>query len=219
MASSSFSDLDPFWALSIRLMVALVVQFIVVRLIYYRYSKREGRVFTFMQMGLMIFLVCVLLKSVELQLGMALGLFAIFAIMRFRSSNLSLRDMTYFFTVIGVSVINAMATWEAPVRGMLTINGIIILSVLLLERFYHRDDFTVTTLMYDRLELLQSARLHELLKDLLLLLELRLPGNFRNNPPFQKLINSAFFGSGAVLKRNPGKSRPCLITGFDDTGR
>jgi hypothetical protein len=114
----------------------------------------------------MIFLVCVLLKTVELQLGMALGLFAIFAIMRFRSSNLSLRDMTYFFTVIGISVINAMASWEAPVRGMLTINGIIILSVLLLERFFHRDDFTVTTLMYDRLDLLQSARLQELLKDL-----------------------------------------------------
>ncbi len=147
-------------------MVALVVQFIVVRLIYYRYSKREGRVFTFMQMGLMIFLVCVLLKSVELQLGMALGLFAIFAIMRFRSSNLSLRDMTYFFTVIGVSVINAMATWESPVRGILTVNGIIILSVWLLERYFHRDDLTITTLMYDRLDLLQSARLQELLKDL-----------------------------------------------------
>ena len=166
MSSTSFSDLDPFWAFSIRLLVALVVLFIVVRLIYYRYSKREGRVFTFMQMGLMIFLVCVLLKTVELQLGMALGLFAIFAIMRFRSSNLSLRDMTYFFTVIGISVINAMASWEAPVRGMLTVNGIIILSVLLLERFFHRDDFTVTTLMYDRLDLLQSARLQELLKDL-----------------------------------------------------
>ena len=164
--ASSFSSLDPFWALSIRLMVALVVQFIVVRLIYYRYSKREGRVFTFMQMGLMIFLVCVLLKSVELQLGMALGLFAIFAIMRFRSSNLSLRDMTYFFTVIGVSVINAMATWESPVRGILTVNGIIILSIWLLERYFHRDDLTITTLMYDRLDLLQSARLQELLKDL-----------------------------------------------------
>ena len=164
--ASSFSGLDPFWALSIRLMLALVVQFIVVRLIYYRYSKREGRVFTFMQMGLMIFLVCVLLKSVELQLGMALGLFAIFAIMRFRSSNLSLRDMTYFFTVIGVSVINAMATWESPVRGILTVNGIIILSIWLLERYFHRDDLTITTLMYDRLDLLQSARLQELLKDL-----------------------------------------------------
>ena len=166
MASTSFSNLDPFWAFSIRLIVALVVQFIVVRLIYYRYSKREGRVFTFMQMGLMIFLVCVLLKSVELQLGMALGLFAIFAILRFRSSNLSLRDMTYFFTVIGISVINAMATWEVPVRGMITVNGIIIVSVLLLEKYFHRDDLTVTTLMYDRLDLLQSARLQELLKDL-----------------------------------------------------
>jgi hypothetical protein len=166
MSASSVFGLDPFWAVVIRLAVTIVVLFIVVRLIYFRYSNREGRVFTFMQMGLMIFLVCVLLKTVELQLGMALGLFAIFAIMRFRSRNLSLRDMTYFFTVIGVAVINAMATWEVPVRGMITINGVIIISIFLLETFFHREDLTVTTLIYDRLDLLQSGRLQELLKDL-----------------------------------------------------
>jgi len=166
MSASSVFGLDPFWAMVIRLAVTMVVLLIIVRLIYFRYSNREGRVFTYMQMGLMIFLVCVLLKTVELQLGMALGLFAIFAIMRFRSRNLSLRDMTYFFTVIGVAVINAMATWEVPVRGMITVNGVIIISVFLLETFFHREDYTVTTLIYDRLDLLQSGRLQELLKDL-----------------------------------------------------
>ena len=97
---------DPIWNILLRFLITLFVLFIVIRLIYYRYSRRERRAFSFFQMGIMIFLVCILLKNVEIQLGMALGLFAIFAILRFRSRNLSLREMTYFFTVIGIAVIN-----------------------------------------------------------------------------------------------------------------
>ncbi len=92
----------------------------------------------FFQMGIMIFLVCVLLKTVEIQLGIALGLFAIFAILRFRSRNLSLREMTYFFTVIGIAVINSMATFYHPVRGTFLINLIIILSTLVLEILFNK---------------------------------------------------------------------------------
>ena len=109
MTSSLIFEQDPIWNVMLRLLATLLVLFIVIRLIYYRYSRNERRVFSFFQMGIMIFLVCILLKTVEVQLGIALGLFAIFAIMRFRSRNLSMRDMTYFFTVIGISVINAMA--------------------------------------------------------------------------------------------------------------
>jgi hypothetical protein len=117
-------------------------------------------------MGIMIFLVCMLLKTVEVQLGMALGLFAIFAILRFRSRNLSLREMTYFFTVIGVSVINAMASFYNPVRGMILINSIIIISVLVLEIFFYRRAFSSATLIYNRLELLGPAKTEELLSDI-----------------------------------------------------
>jgi hypothetical protein len=117
-------------------------------------------------MGIMIFLVCILLKTVDIQLGIALGLFAIFAILRFRSRNLSFRDMTYFFTVIGIAVINSMAVFYKPVRGMILINGIVILSVLLLEFFFNKRTYSRTTLIYDRLELLNDDRLPELLGDL-----------------------------------------------------
>ena len=158
---------DPIWNVLIRFLVSLLVQFIVIRLIYFNYTKNKRNVFSFFQMGIMIFLVCVLLKTVEVQLGIALGLFAIFAIMRFRSQNLSLRQMTYFFTVIGISVINAMANFYHPVRGTILINLIIILSVFLLEKAFNRKAsdkkkkkkkaFRKTILLYNRLELLESG--------------------------------------------------------------
>jgi ribosomal protein L20A (L18A) len=129
-------------------------------------------------MGIMIFLVCVLLKTVEVQLGIALGLFAIFAIMRFRSQNLPMRQMTYFFTVIGISVINAMANFYNPVRGTIVINLIIILSVFLLEIFFNRTAsekskkkkkkkaFRKTILLYNRLDLLDPGKESDLLSDI-----------------------------------------------------
>ena len=166
MTSSFIFDQDPIWSVLVSLLVTLLVLFIVIRLIYFRYSRNERRVFSFFQMGIMIFLVCILLKTVEIQLGIALGLFAIFAILRFRSRNLSMRDMTYFFTVIGISVINAMATFYNPVRGMIVINSVIVLSTLILELFFNKRAYTTTTLVYDRLELLAPDKFQELLSDI-----------------------------------------------------
>lgn len=157
---------DPIWNVLLRFIVTLFVLFVVIRLIYYRYSRRERRAFSFFMMGIMIFLVCILLKTVEVQLGMALGLFAIFAILRFRSRNLSLREMTYFFTVIGVAVINAMATFYNPTRGMILINVIIILSLIILEKFFQRRELSSATLIYNRFELLNPERRKELLADI-----------------------------------------------------
>jgi len=166
MTSSFMLEQDPLWSVLMRLLVTLLVLFIVIRLIYYRYSRNERRVFSFFQMGIMIFLVCILLKTVEIQLGIALGLFAIFAILRFRSRNLSMRDMTYFFTVIGISVINAMATFYNPVRGIIVVNSIIILSTFILEVFFNKRAYSTATLVYDRLELLAPDRIQELLSDI-----------------------------------------------------
>jgi uncharacterized membrane protein len=157
---------DPIWNILFHFFVTLLVLFIIIRLIYYRYTRSERNVFTFFQMGIMLFLVCILLKSVEIQLGIALGLFAIFAILRFRSRNLALRDMTYFFTVIGVAVINSMATFYKPVRGTILINSIIILSIFFLEIFFHKRTFSKATLIYDKLELLNDDRAQELLSDI-----------------------------------------------------
>ena len=157
---------DPIWNVLIRFVVTLIVLTIIIRYIYYRYSKKKRNVFAFFQMGIMLFLVCILLQHVEIQLGVALGLFAIFAIVRFRSENLNLRDMAYFFTVIGVSVINSMADFIEPVRGPIVINSIIIIGLYILEFLFNKREYLSVVTTYDKLDLLAPDKTTELLTDL-----------------------------------------------------
>ena len=157
---------DPIWNVLIRFVVTLIVLTIIIRYIYYRYSKKKRNVFAFFQMGIMLFLVCILLQHVEIQLGVALGLFAIFAIVRFRSENLNLRDMAYFFTVIGVSVINSMADFIEPVRGQIVINSIIIIGLYILEFLFNKREYLSVVTTYDKLDLLAPDKTTELLTDL-----------------------------------------------------
>jgi uncharacterized membrane protein len=160
---------DPLWPTLLRFLVTLTVLTIIIRFIYSPHTRRKRNEFSFYLMGIMIFMVCILLQHVEIQLGVALGLFAVFAIMRFRSENLRLREMSYFFTVIGVSVINAMATFYNPVRGTILINLVIILSIFILEKIYWKKpkkSFDRAVLLYDKLELLEKERYSELIADI-----------------------------------------------------
>jgi len=89
--------------------------------------------FPFFLMGIMIFTICIILKKVEIQFGIALGLFAIFSIIRFRTINFSTKDMSYLFSVVGLSAVNAMFDFPHPVRGTIIVNFIVILTILFLE--------------------------------------------------------------------------------------
>jgi len=165
---------DPIWSVLLRFIVTIAVDIVILRFIYYRFTKDKDNLIFFFQMGIMIFLICILLITVEIDLGVALGLFAIFAILRFRSENISTRNLTYLFTVIGVSVINSMATFYNPVRGPILINLIIIISLFLLEMIFSSRkpagdrviDSGKTVIIYDRLELLDPERIEELISDI-----------------------------------------------------
>jgi len=160
---------DPLWSTLLRFLVTLIVLTILIRFIYSPHTRKKRNEFSFYLMGIMIFMVCILLQHVEIQLGVALGLFAVFAIMRFRSENLRLREMSYFFTVIGVSVINAMATFYNPVRGPILINFVIIASIFILEKIYYKKpkkSLKSAVLLYDKMELLNKERHTDLLEDI-----------------------------------------------------
>lgn len=131
---------DPLWAVLLRLVINNSALFIIIFLIYSRYSKTRENMFPFFLMGTMIFLICILLKKVEMHMGMALGLFAIFSIMRFRTENLLSKNMAYLFAVTGISVINAMFDFPHPVRGTIMTNVVIILAILLLELTLNKYD-------------------------------------------------------------------------------
>ena len=157
----------------IRFIFNQIVMFILIRLIYYRYEKKEEYVFSFFMMGIIIFLLTSLLGTVDIQLGMALGLFAIFAILRFRTINYTAKDMTYVFTIIGVSVVNSMANIPPPVVGAVLVNSIIVISALVLEKFLKNKTLTPVIILYNKIQLLKPEARAELLQDLSLQTGLR----------------------------------------------
>jgi hypothetical protein len=153
-------------SLLIRFFVNLFVLIILIRVIYYRYSKKDEFLFSFLILGIIIFLIVSLLETIEVQMGMALGLFAIFAILRFRTKDLTVKEMTYIFTTIGVSVINSQAHIPPPILGAIVVNSIIISAVFLLEVYLHGRATSSMTVNYSNLDLLAPDRMNELLVDL-----------------------------------------------------
>ncbi len=165
----SITDLalqDSLQSILIRFLVNLFVIFILIRLIYYRFSRKEENMFSFFLMGVMIFLMVSLLEKVDVQIGMALGLFALFAIIRFRTMNMSAKDMTYFFTTIGVSIINSQANLEPPVIGALIVNAIILATALILELYLQGKIMNSFSLSYANIKLLGPGSRKELLQEL-----------------------------------------------------
>ena len=91
-------------------------------------------VFTFLLMNVMVFFICFALKKLNLELGMALGLFAIFGIIRYRTDAVNVRDMTYLFVVIGLAVINALSNKKTSYSELLFANAFIVCTVGVLEK-------------------------------------------------------------------------------------
>lgn len=152
----------------IRFALNLVVLIVLILFIYYRFSRKEEFVFSYFMLGSVINLLCSLLGTVNIQIGMALGLFAIFAILRFRTVTYTVKDMTYIFIVIGISVINSQANIPPPIIGAVAINSIIIIGTLILELFLRRRALSSYILKYNKLDLLKPGRNTELLNDLTL---------------------------------------------------
>jgi len=154
------------WGVLIRFAMNLFFLFILIRILYFRYSKKEKFMFTFFLIGISVFFICIMLKDISIEIGMGLGLFAIFSILRFRTRNYSVKDMAYTFTAIGISVINSVNTTGFPIVGFLIINFIIILSAFILEEYLKKNMFSKYTIFYDKLELLKPGSYQKLVKDL-----------------------------------------------------
>lgn len=148
----------------LRLAFDMMSVFILIRLIYYRIYHKADLFMTFFTFNLVIFLISFLFNKVQMSIGAAFGLFAVFSMLRYRTEGLSAKDMTYLFVVIALGLISAITngSWEE----MALINGIILLSIQLLEgNWLIRREFSKTVL-YDRIELIGPVYREELLNDL-----------------------------------------------------
>src|SRR3972149_3916379 len=123
MTDGFFSLGNPnFLAIIMKFVINLLFIFILVRVIYYRYSRKEELLFTLFLMGIMVFFVNSMMSSVQLDFGFAFGMFAIFAILRFRTNSVSIKDMAYIFTVIGISMMNSLKVFNFPMFGIFVFN-------------------------------------------------------------------------------------------------
>ena len=159
------NDTD-FFNLVIRFALNLVMAVSIVRGIYYPITRRRDYVFTFMMFSVIVFMVCLLLSSVNLDLGFALGLFAIFGIMRYRTDDIEIKEMTYLFIVVGVAVVNAMATKRVSHAELLFINLAILGSTYLLERAKLFRNEVSQNVTYEKIALIKPESRDELMADL-----------------------------------------------------
>ena len=155
-----------FYGILIRFVINTLFLIILIRVIYFRYSKKEKFLFTFFLLGITVFFITSMLKSVFIEFGMAVGLFAIFAILRFRTRNFSLKDMSYIFATIGISVINSLKLVGFPVLGVIIINIIIVISAIILEEFTIRNNTVTHTIIYEDLDLLKTGKKQKIIKEI-----------------------------------------------------
>ena len=142
----------------------LLICWIIIRYFYYRKSERKDFVFTFTLFSVTIFLLIYLLNSVKLQIGMGLGLFAIFGILRYRTEQVSVREMTYLFAIIGISVINGLALTVSYSALMAT--NIIFMVVTFLESRVYVKHTSSKIILYEKIELIKPDKTDELKADL-----------------------------------------------------
>lgn len=154
-----------FTELIVRFVFNLTSLIILVRYIYYTTARRKTYLFTYMLIGITIFSLSFLLENVKLELGLALGLFAVFGIIRYRTDNMPIKEMTYLFVVIALSIINALTT-GISIAELLFTNTAILVSVALGEYFWMYRHESSKPIIYDNLEYIKPQNKKLFIQDL-----------------------------------------------------
>lgn len=159
-------NVEDFLALLVRFALNLMVVTAIVVGLYAKTSKRKDFYFSFIAVSMVIFLLCFLLVSVKIELGFALGLFAVFGIIRYRTDSIPIKEMTYLFVVIGVSVINALSNKKVSYAELITTNLLIVAGLYILESILNLRQEISYRIIYEKIENVQSGQEEILLDDL-----------------------------------------------------
>ena len=161
----------------VRLFTCMIVNWVIVHFLYFKKSKRRDFYFTFVIISMAIFFLVYLMMGMDrgkATMGVGLGLFGIFSIMRYRTDSMPVREMTYLFVVVCLSVVHAIAepvgsgnTGQlvgTPLYELLVIDAITIVTIMFFERFL--KVVASKLVQYDRIELIKPERRQELIADL-----------------------------------------------------
>ena len=166
-----------FPSILLRFSICFVVNWIIVQFLYFRKSNRRDFYFTFVIISVAIFFLVYLMMGMDrgkATMGVGLGLFGIFSIMRYRTDSMPVREMTYLFVVVCLSVVHAMADMVGvdangkiigtPIAELVVIDIIVIAAIILFESFLKVENTKL--IQYDRIELVKESRRQELIADL-----------------------------------------------------
>ncbi|MFC1619441.1 DUF4956 domain-containing protein [Candidatus Neomarinimicrobiota bacterium] len=154
------------WELVVRFAFNFVIAFLLIRLIYYRFQKNPTYAFTYFMFNVLIFFVCYLLSNVTLSIGFAFGLFAVFAILRYRTDPIPIKEMTYLFMVITIGVMNALSTPDISLMELLFANGAIVLVAFGMESYWRKTTLNEVLVIYENIENIKPENQNALLSDL-----------------------------------------------------
>ena len=160
--------MDDFYSLLIRLVINFVMVGIIARFFYYPKSKRRDYLFIFIIMAMSIFLLVSLMEGSKMKTGAALGLFAIFGIIRYRTEAVPIREMTYLFMLVSTSVVNAMVVkmhWE-NILSLTLANLFFIFLAWMFESSKIISDSCSKYIKYDNVNLVAPEKRKELIADL-----------------------------------------------------
>ena len=151
-----------FYTLILRLSINLLFLMVVIRYLYYPKAKRKDYLFTYFLIGFMTFFLCFGLKKLDIDTGMGLGLFAIFGIIRYRTNTIEIKEMAYLFIVIGLSVINSLASNKISIAELIFINVSACLLTYLIEYVFLLRNESRKIILFEQIELIKSLNNAEL---------------------------------------------------------
>lgn len=154
-----------FMVMMLRFSFNTLMVWLMIHCLYYPKSKRRDYYFTFMLISISIFFMIFLLGGVKLKVGFALGLFAIFGIIRYRTESMPVREMTYLFCIIAMSVINALATTISYAELVMT-NLMFLLATWFFESYILLKHVSTKLIRYDRIALIRPDKYAEMVADL-----------------------------------------------------
>jgi len=149
-----------FW----RLLIDVLSMVVLVRFIYFRIYKKKDYLFTFFLFNIIIFIITYLMNKVDMSLGAAFGLFAVFSMLRYRTEGISTKDMTYLFIVIAIGLICAVS--KGTYFELSLITAILIAFTYALDGNWLVRNELVKTIQYENIELIKPENYNALIDDL-----------------------------------------------------
>ena len=166
LAGMELVDLTNFLVLAGRFTLNLIAILILVRWLYFSTTKRKDYLFTYILISTVVFLLCYMLENVILEIGFALGLFAIFGIIRYRTQTIAIKEMTYLFLIIGISVMNALTKTSTSILEITFSNFVIIFIAYGLEKIWLLKHVSSKGILYEKINLIRPEHHDELIEDL-----------------------------------------------------